>query len=74
MIKFKRIDTGEYISEDDRFHILHTWDVIHGNHWVLFDNAINDYYKRQHHYYTLKECKSVANRIIFNEKLYKCLN
>lgn len=60
MITWKRLGTGEYESEDKRFHILQTYDRIYGTHWVLYDNSITDYYKRQYHKNSLRECKAQA--------------
>ena len=53
-------DAGEYESSDRRFYILKTYDRIFGNHWVLFDKTISDYYQQQFHEYSLKECKAKA--------------
>ena len=60
MIKWKRLSAGEYESEDKRFWILQTYDRVYGEHWILHDNTISDYYKRQYHENTLKECKAKA--------------
>lgn len=60
MIKWKRLDAGEYESEDKRFYILQGYDRIYGNHWVLHDNNIPDYYKQQYHENSLRECKAKA--------------
>ena len=60
MIKWVKLDAGEYESEDKRFYVLKTYDRIFGNHWILYDNSIKDYYKRQFHEYSLKACKAKA--------------
>ena len=46
MIKWKRIEAGEYESEDERFHIEKAWNRIYGNHWELWDREEPDCYKR----------------------------
>lgn len=68
MIKWKKIEAGEYESEDGRFHILKTWDRIYGNHWQLHDSNESDYYKGLYHENTLLDCKLKAetvNKITF---------
>lgn len=63
MIKWKRIEAGEYESEDGRFYILKTWDRIYGNHWQLLDKNATDYYKDLYHENTLLDCKLKAESI-----------
>lgn len=60
MIRWRRIEAGEYVSENERFHILKTWNRIYGNHWQLRDKNEPDYYKSLYHEQTLKECKLKA--------------
>ena len=68
MIAWKRIEAGEYESVDERFYILKAYDRVFGNHWILHDNHESDYYKRQYHEYSLKECKLKAETIAKNIK------
>lgn len=63
MIAWKRIEAGEYESEDGRFHILKTWDRIYGNHWQLQDKNEPDYYKSLYDEQTLLDCKMKAETI-----------
>ena len=63
MLKWKRIEAGEYRSMDERFHILKTWDRVYGDHWQLHDEADSDYYKGLYHENTLLECKLKAEAI-----------
>ena len=67
MIKWKRIEAGEYESEDERFTILKTWNRIYGNHWQLCDHNEPDYYKGLYHEYTLLNCKLKAEIIVDSE-------
>lgn len=64
MIKWKRIEAGEYTSEDGRFTILKTWDRIYGNHWQLHDAYEDDYYKGFYHELTLLDCKLKAEALL----------
>lgn len=59
-MKWNMIEAGEYWSEDERFHILKTWDRIHGNHWQLTDYNT----KKNIACDSLKQCKQVAEMII----------
>lgn len=68
MIKWKKLDAGEYESEDHRFYVLKTWDRLYGNHWRLHDRNSEDYYKGFYHENTLYECKLTAERIISREE------
>ena len=67
MIKWKRLASGEYESQDKRFYILQSYDRIYGNHWVLRDKNIADYYKQQYHENTLKDCKIKAETLLENQ-------
>ena len=49
MIKWKKIEAGEYKSEDGRFYIFKTWNRIYGDHWLLRDRNADDYYKGLYH-------------------------
>lgn len=64
MIKWKRIEAGEYYSEDGRFHIIKTWDRIYGNHWQLHDKNNPDYYKGLYYERTLLDCKLKAEALL----------
>lgn len=68
MIKWKKIEAGEYLSADERFRILKTWDRIYGDHWVLHDSNEPDYYKGKYDCDTLIGCKLKAEAIC-NEQL-----
>ena len=63
MIKWKRIEAGEYKSEDGRFHIIKTWNRVYGDHWRLLDRNVDDYYKGLYCEKTLLECKLKAEAI-----------
>ena len=67
MINWKRIEPGEYRSDDDRFIILKTWNRVCGDHWQLRDADEPDYYKGLYHERTLLDCKLKAEAIA-NEK------
>lgn len=62
MIKFIRVEAEEYISLDERFHIIKVWDRINLIHWQLRDYTFNKTYVC----YSLKHCKQIANKIINN--------
>ena len=64
MLKWKRIEAGEYVSEDGRFKILATYDRIYGDHWVLHDHAEPDYYKGQYDEQSLRDCKAKAEVLV----------
>ena len=64
MIAWKKICSGEYISKDERFWAVWSYDRVYGDHWVLHDMSVDDFYKRQYHEKTLKECKVMAERIV----------
>ena len=68
MIEWKRIEAGEYESKDGRFHILKTWDRVYGNHWVLQDRRVEDWYKGRYDEDTLLACKLRAEGIVNFEK------
>ena len=67
MIKWKRIEAGQYESEDARFLILKTWDRVYGDHWELHDKNEDDFYKGLYHEQTLINCKLKAEGIILAE-------
>lgn len=68
MIAWRRIEAGEYESEDGRFHISKTWDRIYGDHWKLFDSSEPDRYKGTYDEKTLLECKLRAEIIVSEER------
>lgn len=59
-IIWKKLDSGEYESEDGRFHVLRCWDKIYGNHWQLIDRRQKDADFAVFHYPTLRYCKTIA--------------
>ena len=63
MITWKRIEAGEYVSEDGRFYILKTWDRLYGNHWQLRDRSVEDRYKGLYHENSLIDCKLKAEAL-----------
>lgn len=67
MIKWKRIEAGDYYSEDERWHIVRGWDRIYGDHWILCDTH-GDYYRDSYDFDSLKQCKYVAENLEREEK------
>lgn len=63
MLKWKKIEAGEYATEDGRFEAYRAYDRLYGEHWILRDTKVEDYYKSQYHENNLKECKGVAETI-----------
>ena len=63
MIKWKKIEAGEYKSEDGRFFVFKTWNRIYGDHWLLRDRNADDYYKGLYHEKTLFDCKFKAEML-----------
>ena len=63
MIKWEKIEAGEYRSSDERFHIVKTWNRIYGNHWQLHDLNEPEYYKGLYHENTLLGCKLKAEAL-----------
>lgn len=63
MIKWKKIEAGEYKSEDGRFYIFKTWSRIYGDHWRLLDRNADDYYKCLYYENTLRDCKLKAETL-----------
>ena len=59
-IVWKKLDAGEYESEDKRWYIFRTWDRIHGKHWSLQDNNEPDWYKCHTACESLTEAKRIA--------------
>ena len=57
MIKWIRVEAGDYWSDDDRFHIIKTYDRLYGNHWHLMDHMKGAEFRGD----SLKQCKSVAS-------------
>jgi len=68
MIKWKKLDAGEYESEDGRFYVLKTWNRLYGNHWTIRDRFEVDYYKGLYNEETFLQCKLRAEYIINQEK------
>lgn len=64
MIKWKRIEAGEYKSEDGRFRIIKTWDRIYGDQWLLFERNADDHYKGLYYENTLLDCKLRAEQLL----------
>ncbi len=64
MLKWSKLDAGEYESSDKRFYVLWGSDRIYGNHWVLYDRSEPDYYKSQYHEATLRDCKLRAEGLL----------
>ena len=71
MINWKRLSSGEYISEDKRWYILNIYDRVYGDCWRLSDK--NDT-RNIHYEQSLKECKRIAERTInIEEGNYKSI-
>lgn len=68
MIKWIRIEAGEYKSEDSRFYIMKTWNRMYGNHWCLHDRKEVDYYKSLYLETSLMDCKLKAEAILSEEE------
>lgn len=68
MIKWKKLDAGEYESEDGRFYVLKTWNRLYGNHWTIRDRFEEDYYGGLYNEETFLQCKLRAEHIIDQEK------
>jgi hypothetical protein len=68
MIKWKRIEPGEYESTDKRFSITQTYDRIYGDHWVLQDSQNPDRYKGRYDEKTLRDCKAKAENLSESEE------
>jgi len=71
MIDWIKLDAGEYESSNHRFYIIKDYDRIYGDHWLLQDRNVPDYYKGQYHEDTLRDCKGVAETILREEKCEK---
>lgn len=67
--KWIKVDAGEYVSADERFEAYRDYDRIFGNHWVLHDTTVADYYQSRMHYNSLKECKGVAATILRRQEI-----
>ena len=63
MLKWIKIEAGEYESSDGRFKILKTWNRLYGNHWQLNDKNNPDYYKGLYEEQTLLDCKLKAEAV-----------
>ena len=67
-LRWKRIEAGEYESEDGRFTISSTWNRLYGDHWKLCDNREAEPYYGVAHKSSLKQCKHCAELILAREK------
>ena len=68
MIKWIRLSSGEYESQDKRFYIIKTYDRIYKDHWKLMDRNEKDKAKSIWHQNTLLECKMAAEEILLEER------
>ena len=68
MIKWKKIEAGEYVSDSGRFSISKTWDRIYGNHWELHDKTETVACKGTYCEKTLLDCKLKAEAIADHDK------
>lgn len=59
-MEWERIESGEYWSKDERFHIIKAWDRIYNAHWRLYDKNNNKQYPCD----SLKACKQQAEEIV----------
>lgn len=64
MLKWIRIEAGDYKSDDNRFRILKSWDRVYGKHWKIYDTRNPNYYKGLYHEKTLLDCKMRAEAIL----------
>ena len=64
MIKWTKLDSGEYESKDERFHIERKYVRGEGNIWILTDTDIDDYFKSMFHEKTLLDCKMRAEDLL----------
>lgn len=69
-MEWKMIEAGDWETTDGRFNAYTAYDRIYGNHWILVDRTVDNYYKSRYHEKTLKECIGVAKTIVKNEKEY----
>lgn len=61
MIKWKRVEAGEYKSENNRFNITKEYNRMYGgDHWVLRDKENPDINEGTYHEKTLFDCKMKA--------------
>ena len=67
-IKWKKLDAGEYESEDERFYILKTYDNLYGNHWKLWDRTKTNNSSFTYCEQTLTECKEQAEWLAKHKK------
>ena len=68
MIKWKKIEAGEYVSDSERFRILKTWDRVYRNHWALYDTTESVDCKGTYCENTLFDCKLKAEAIADHDK------
>ena len=62
MLKWTKLDAGEYQDTTERFHAMKAWDRIYGDHWVLYDSK-NISYKGKYDERTLLDCKLKAEAL-----------
>lgn len=67
MIKWMKIQAGEYESADSRFYITKTWNRLDGNHWQLQDKNEHDRYKGTYVEKSLLDCKLKAETILHGQ-------
>lgn len=68
MLKWTKLDAGEYQDTTERFSATKTWDRIYGDHWVLIDakeyyDGDNISYKGKYDERTLLDCKLKAEAL-----------
>lgn len=68
-LEWRRIEAGEYESEDGRFSILSVYDRLYGDHWQLTDNMRQNKSGRPMEYAcnSLKHAKHTATLVLEQE-------
>ena len=46
MLVWQRIEAGEYLTEGGRFKAYRAYDRVYGEHWILCDTSVDDYYRK----------------------------
>lgn len=64
MITWIRLEPGDYISMNNRFHIIKTYDIFYGNHWRLQGTYEKEYHKSLYYEYSLRDCKAKAETLL----------
>lgn len=62
-IKWKKIQAGEYESEDGMFYILKKHNRLIGNYWELRDRTDLSYFQGFYYENTFRDCKSKAEAL-----------